>query len=347
VPTVTVATEDWPATYEATGTVRARTSITISAKLMSYVQQVNPHVGDRVTEHQILITLDSREPEANRHRAEAALAEVRSAVPEADNAVAASKANLDLAQATFRRMEDLSAKKSISAQEFDEAAARRSAAQAAWEMARSRRRQLDSKMAQAEQEVRAAAVMQGYARIEAAFAGVVTARSVEPGNLATPGAPLLTIEREGTYRLEASIDESRLPGIKAGQTVQVSLDVLGHKLPARVSEVAPSVDAASRTYLVKIDLPASREIRSGLFGRAEFPLPLRKVTAAPASAVIERGQLQSVFVVEAGVARTRLITTGVRAKDAVEVLSGLSAGEKVIAPVPASLEDGAKVEVRQ
>jgi multidrug efflux pump subunit AcrA (membrane-fusion protein) len=84
-----------------------------------------------------------------------------------------------------------------------------------------------------------------------------------------------------------------------------------------------------------------------MFGRAIFPLGIQKVVAVPLAALMERGQLQSVFVVEDGVARTRLVTTGRRTKDAVEVLSGLSAGEHVVLPVPPALLDGARVEVRQ
>ena len=71
------------------------------------------------------------------------------------------------------------------------------------------------------------------------------------------------------------------------------------------------------------------------------------MVAVPLAALTERGQLQSVFVVEEGAAHTRLITAGRRSRDAVEVLSGLNAGEKVVTPVPAGLQDGAKVEVRQ
>jgi RND family efflux transporter MFP subunit len=206
--------------------------------------------------------------------------------------------------------------------------------------------QLDSKMAQAEQEVRAANIMRDYARLAAPFDGIVTARSVEPGNLAAPGAPLLTIEQDGAYRLEAQVDESRIPTMQPGQTVEVEMEALGRRMNARVSEIVPAVDAASRSYLVKIDLPAAPQLRSGMFGRAVFPLGARTVVAIPASALVERGQLQSVFVAEDGAARTRLITTGERSKGVVEVLSGIGAGEKVVAPVPTGLQDGARLEVR-
>jgi membrane fusion protein, multidrug efflux system len=346
VSTVTAANETWPSIYEATGTVRARTSVVISAKLMGYVREVKVQAGDHVHEGQALVTLDTRDLDVSSRRAEAAREEVRSGVPEADSAVAAAKANLDLAQVTFGRMQDLFQKKSISNQEFDEASAKLKAAQAAYEMARARRLQLNSKLAQVDQEVRSTEVTRSYADVRAPFAGVVIAKSVEPGSLALPGAPLFTIEREGAYRLEASVEESRLAAIRVGQAVSVTLDSVDRTLDARVSEIVPAVDATSRAYTVKIDLPGLPALRSGVFGRAAFQLGGRSLLAIPAGAVTERGQLQSVLVAENGVARTRLITAGQKVKDTVEVLSGLSAGEKVIFPVPQGLSDGARVEVR-
>ena len=111
------------------------------------------------------------------------------------------------------------------------------------------------------------------------------------------------------------------------------------------------VDAASRSYIVKIDLPNAPTLRSGAFGRASFSLGNRVALAIPAAAITDRGQLQSVLVAENGVAHTRLITTGQKTsgqktRDQVEVLSGLTAGDKVIFPVPQGLSDGAAVEVR-
>ena len=341
-----VAAQDWPTSYEATGTVRARTTATISSKVMGYVQQVSVQVGDRVRQGQELITLDARDLDVSLRRAEAGGAEVQSAIPELENATAAAKANLDLAQTTFKRMEELASKKSISNQELDEASARLKAAQANYDMVRSRRSQINSKMAVVEQEVRAAGIMRDYAKLAAPFSGVVITRTVEPGNLATPGVPLLTIEQDGLYRLEASVDESKLATVRVGQAVEVVLEA-DRKLKARVSEIVPSVDAASRTYIVKLDLPATPQLRTGMFGRAIFPLGMQKVVAVPLAALMERGQLQSVFVVEDGVAHTRLVTTGRRTSGAVEVLSGLNAGEKVVLPVPAGLQDGSRVEVRQ
>jgi len=347
VSTVISAEQSWPAIYEAVGTVRARTSTVIAAKLMGYVREVKVQTGDRVREGQLLVTLDARDLDVNSHRSEAALEEVRSSMPEADSAVVGAKANLDLAQTTFNRMQDLFNKKSISNQEFDEASGKLKAAQAAYQMTLAKRAQLNAQAARVEQDVRASQVARSYAEITAPFAGVVTVKTVDPGTLAVPGTPLLTIEREGAYRLEASVDESHLAAIRVGQPVSVTLDGIDRTLAARVSEIVPAVDAASRSYIVKIDLPSGPALRSGTFGRASFTMGNRVVLSIPGAAVTARGQLQSVLVAENGVARTRLITAGSKNSDRLEILSGLTAGDKVIFPVPQGLSDGAAVEVRQ
>ena len=347
VRTIAATAEQWPAGYEAVGTVRARTAAVISSKVMATVLEVRVQAGDRVREGDPLVTLEARDLEANYRRAEAGREEARSALAEADQALAGAKAQLDLAKATFGRMQELFDKKSISNQEFDEATARRKAAEAAYQMAAAKGAQVRAKIAQAEQEVQSAGIVRGYAEIRAPFAGGVTARTAEPGSMATPGAPLVTIEREGAYRLEAAVEESRVKSIHAGQPVAVNLEALGRTLDAHVSEIVPAVDAASRAYTVKIDLPALAQLRSGMFGRAVFSSGARNVLAAPAAAVTERGQLQSVMVADGGYAHTRLVTIGQKSGDKVEVLSGLSAGEKVICPLPPGLADGARVEDHQ
>jgi RND family efflux transporter MFP subunit len=341
-----VAAMEWPSTYEATGTVRAKTTAVIASKVMGYVRQVHFQAGDRVRAGQLLVELDSRDLEAQVRQAQAAHREAQDALQEAEGAIATAKANLELAQATFRRMEDLFRKKSISNQEYDEASARLKAAQAGYEMATARRSQVMAKGSQAAEALNAAAILRDYARISAPFDGVVTEKRVEPGNLAAPGAPLATLEQEGLYRLEAVVEESRTREIRAGQGVSVTLEALGRTVEARVGEVAPAVDAASRSYIVKIDLPAMPQLRSGMFGRAAFPLGKRRALAAPAGAVLEEGQLRSVFVVDGGHARRRMVTLGESFRDLREVLSGLSEGEKVVVPAPPGLADGARVEVR-
>jgi RND family efflux transporter MFP subunit len=313
---------------------------------MGYAREVRAQVGDRVREGQTLVVLDARDLESSVSRAEAGRAEITSSLPEAESGIAAAKAQVDLAQVTFNRMQDLLNKRSVTNQEFDEASARLKAAQAALDMSRARRTQLDSKMAQMEQDVRAAGIQRGFAEVTAPFSGTIITKSIEPGTLAVAGAPLFTVEREGAYRLEASVEESRLSLARVGQTVSVRIDGVDHTIAARVAEIVPSVDSAARTGTVKIDLPALPELRSGLFGRARFDAGVRRTLTIPAASVMQRGQLQSVYIADNNIARVRLVTLGTTAKDQVEVLSGLNQGERVIVSIPNALTDGAPIEVR-
>ncbi len=347
VRTLPVSLADAPAVYEATGTVRAATAAVISSKVMGYVRDVKAQAGDRVQTGQPLVILDSRDLEAAYRQAEAAVNEARGALPEVENAIAASKASLDLTKITFGRMQGLFRKESISNQEFDEATAKLKMAEANYEMALSKRTQLRSKIAQTEQGLRSAEIMRGYATIAAPFPGTVTQKSVEPGNLAAPGAPLMTVEREGAYRMEVSVEESRLPAMRLGQPVTISIDALGRTINGRISEIVPAVDAASRAFTVKVDLPPLAQLRSGLYGRAVFPLGSRQAIAIPEAAVEHRGQLASVLVADSGVARSRFVTLGQNMPGGVEVLSGLNPGERLVFPVPANVSDGTKVEVQQ
>jgi len=346
VTVTTLAMTEWPDGFEAVGTVRARTSTTLSSRVMGTVLEVRVQAGDRVAAGQTLVTVDSRDLETAQRQAQSGLDEAKNAIPEADSAIASAQAQLELAQSTLRRMKELFDKRSLSAQEFDEFTSRVKVHEATVAMARARRNQINDKIRQAEQAVQQASIAKGYSEVKAPFAGLVLARRVEPGALAAPGAPLLDLEQVGTYRLEASVEESRLAAVKRGAAVAVTIDAIDGPLTGRVVEIAPSVDAGSRAFLAKIDLPANPALRGGLFGRARFATGQRQALAVPRAAVLAQGQLQSVMVEEGGFARARLVSLGASREDSVEVLSGLRVGDRLILQRPAGLADGAPVEVR-
>ncbi|MBI5280283.1 MAG: efflux RND transporter periplasmic adaptor subunit [Candidatus Solibacter usitatus] len=332
--------------YEATGTVRARTTSVLSARVMGYIREIRAQAGDSVKAGQVVAVLEAKEVESAVRQAEAARAEARSAVPEVNNAIAAAKAQLELANSTHKRMQPLFDQKSITPQEMDEATARQRMAQANFEMARARRSQLDQKIRQADESVAQAEVTKGYTQVTAPFAGMVIERKAEPGMLASPGMPIVVVEQAGSYRLEAAVEESRLASIRPGMAVRVDVEALGKSVDARVEEIVPALDAGSRTFVVKIGL-AGGTLRSGMFGRARFAAGHSQALTVPQAALVEMGQVRKVFVVQGGIARGRLVTTGAANEGRMAILSGLSAGEMVVAPVPAGLLDGGKVEVRQ
>lgn len=343
----TVADSEIADIYPASGSVRARYSVAIAARIAANILEVHAQTGDHVRAGQTLIVLDRRDLEANLLRSEAARAEAESAIDETESAITVARANLELARVTHKRSQDLLANASASQQEFDESQARLRSAEATLEMAASKRRQIGARRGQTEAEIAAARVALGYATLAAPFAALVTERKADPGSLATPGAPLLTLEVEGNPRLEASIDESRLGLVRVGESIAVEIDGLDRTVRGRVAEVIPSVDAATRSFTVKIDLPALPHLRSGMFGRACFPAGRRGALLVPQSAVIERGQIRSVYVVEGDTARLRFVTLGEGRDDQREVLSGLTAGEKIIVTPAPLLADGARVAIEK
>ena len=345
VTAVKLAEETVPEIYEATGTVRARVSSTVAARVMGYLREVRVQAGDTVQPGQVIAVIEAREIDSGLKQAEAAREEARSALPEVESAIAAARAQLELAEATHRRMKSLFDQKSITQQEFDEAEARLRMARANHEMALAKKAQLEQKIRQADSAVAQAAAMKGYMEITAPFRGIVVERKAEPGMLAAPGMPVAVIEQAGGYRLEAAVEENRLGRIRPGMSVEVALDALGAPQQGRVEEIVPALDPGTRSFTVKIGV-AGALLRSGMFGRARFPMGEKKALLVPASAVVKKGQVEQVYVIENGAARARLVTTGARHGERLEVLTGLRAGDMVAAPAPADIRDGSPVEVR-
>ena len=333
-----------PSVFEAGGVVRARLTSPVSSRMLAPVLEVRVRPGERVTAGQVLVTLDGRESQALAGRAAAALAAARQSVRAADADRQGAGAALTLATSSFDRISGLRAKRSATNQELDEATAALQAARARVAVADAHAAEAAAALTAADASADAAKIAAAYASIAAPFAGRVTERFVDPGAMAAPGVPLLTVEDPASFRLEARLDEARAQQIAVGQHAGVSVDAAGGAWgDGRIAEIA-RLDPAGHGFLVKIDLPSSVMVQSGAFGRARFAAAPRATTTAPASAVIRRGQMAFVFAVDRdGFARLRPVTTGPSTGDRVEVLAGVAEGEPIVLNPPLSLTDGTKV----
>lgn len=185
-----------------------------------------------------------------------------------------------------------------------------------------------------------------HARIVAPFGGVIARKLAEVGDLATPGRPLFEIEDPAHLRFEADVPEALIDWLQPGLKLAVRLPSVKAAMEGVVVELAPVADAVSRTYLVKLDLPGATGLRAGQFGRVAVPTGEFTALHVPTSAIVQRGQLEFVFVPTNGVAQLRLIRTGRRFGDETEVVSGLDAGERVVSAGAPNLHDGQRVEAR-
>lgn len=345
--------------YEASGTVRSKTTTVISSKIMGAVTSLRVVEGDRVRAGQLLIEIENRDAAAQLQKAQAGLREAEESLTEVDQSIEAAKsaraaadAGRQLAQATYNRYQTLLERKSISQQEFDEVRAKRQVADAEAERAErmlqmmtAKRNQVRARIDQAKADIANAQVYVGYGRIYSPINGLVTAKTTELGSTAAPGAPLLTIENGDSYRLEANVEESKFGRIRRGDRALVTIDSLGLRdVEARVDEIVPTADPSSRSYVVKVDLPGRELIRSGVYGTARFAMGKKESVLIPEKSIVRRGQLVGVYVVDdSGAAHLRLIRTGKRYGDSLEALSGVNAGESIAVEGVGRLSDGSRV----
>ena len=339
--------EPLPVVYRASGTVRGRNTAVLTSKTTGYVRSVRVRPGDRVTAGQPLVQLEANDVRASVARARAGLDQSTEVRAEAENALEAARAAATIAKSTYERAALLLKDTAIPQQQYDEAEARWRGAVAQEKMAQARLRSVSSGIEEAKAALGEAQVTLGYADIVAPFSGQVLERRVDPGTLASPGLPLLVVSDEEALRVEAAIEESYVDFVKIGADARVEIETLARPLVGKVGEVVPSVDVASRAFLVKIDLPSdSGPLRTGTFARVSFDIGTRMRLVAPTTSLTIFGALDRVFVVDGGHARLRMITRGEASGRWTEILSGLSAGETLVAAPSAELRDGTPVLAR-
>ena len=323
-----------PNSTRAMGTVHAKESAILSSQTTGRITAVTVREGDAVRAGQVLVTLDNAQAHFDVERSKAAVASSDEAVKGAENEAA-------LAASTLKRYEILRDHKAVSPQEFDEVQRRAQGAAARVDAARAQTLALKA-------DESGAGTVAAYGRIVAPFSGVVTARHVDPGAMAMPGIPLLEVEQAGTLQLATSVDESLVKTLQKGMAIPVQIAALTMpSVTGHVAEIDPAGDPGSHSFVVKIDLPASPGLRSGMFGSAAIGSSNHAVLLVPASAIVTHGSLNAVWVLDAShIASLRYVTVGSSFGSDVEVLSGLSAGETVVLS-PADRElGGSRIEVR-
>lgn len=345
--------------YEATGTVKAKTTTQVSTNMMGRIVSFPVAEGDFVSRGQVLVEIDNRESQTQLQKANAGLKEAQAAIVEIDKSVIAAnagiktaEANRVLAEQTFARYKELFERKSASGQEFDEAQSRLKMATSEVERAKanvqailSKKQQINAKIEQAKADIAGTKVFEGYGKIVSPVSGIIVKKLAEQGATASPGIPLLSIEDSSQYRLEAAVEESNSKMVRIGNRVNVQIDAIGAgEFFGVVSEIVPSVDASSRSLTVKIDLPANSLLRTGLYGLARFPIAQKEGISVPQTAIIQRGQLTGVFAVNSdGIAQFHIVTTGKNSDGLVEILSGLSEGDEYVSADVSRVNDGVKV----
>jgi RND family efflux transporter MFP subunit len=294
-------------------------ALDLASQMMGNIIEIRVREGDRVYRGEVLAVIDDSQSRAAVDRATAAELAAQQQLVAADS-------DLALAEVTLKRCQYLYEQKVVSQQEFDEVNARYQATLARRDIAQAGESQARAVLSQARTSL-------DYTRIRAPFNGIVTHKKADSGTLASPGMPIFTVEDTRRYRLEVAVNESDVRYARTGGQVSIVIEALGNaELKGKVVQIVPAADPESRALLVKIELPTDTRLRSGLFGRAQFSRGEQPALLIPRSALVERGQLQGVFVLDQNkVANLRYVTLGKFSGSEIEVLSGLQSGEWFVA----------------
>jgi membrane fusion protein, multidrug efflux system len=260
------------------------------------------------------------------------LAEIET--PEVDQQLAQTKANYDIAKVTAERWADLVKKKVVSNQEYDQN-------QKAYEAAKANYEQLQR--------------LQGFQKIVAPFAGVITARNIDNGDLVSAGtsgqpAPLFRIAQTDVLRIYVDVPQTQSRLITLGQTAAVSLrEIPNRTFNAKVVRTARAIDPASRTLRTELQIPnADGELFPGMYAEVKFVLPQDVHTLiVPGNALMIRAEGPKILVVDAkNTIRSRAVKLGRDLGDKVEVVSGLDPSESLVANPTDALREGTEVNIQ-
>ena len=200
----------------------------------------------------------------------------------------------------------------------------------------------------AEAAYKEAQTMLDYTIITAPFSGTVTKKIANIGDLASPGQVLLQMENSEELQVLAQVPEALLLSVSEGDSLSIEIPAANLILIGEVAEVAPAADPMSRTAPVKINIASGPDLRVGQFARISLEGSDESTLMLARSAVLSRGQMELVFVVDKSntTARMRLVRTGAVYDDEVEIISGLDPGEVVVISNNDKLQDGQPLDIK-
>jgi RND family efflux transporter MFP subunit len=320
VEVLKVDTNDRGRFLSTSGTVSAVKTASLSTRNMGYVDNIYVSVGEKVSQGQLLLSINNTDLQAKQAQVNAQITEATAAFTNAEK--------------DFNRYKNLFSDNSASQKELDDITAHYNMAKARLEAANQMKNEINAQFA--------------YVNIKAPFSGVVTGKFIEKGNMANPGMTLITIENPEVLEIKTRVPESQITKITEGMLVTVLVKSLNKSIEAKITEVSASSQQTGGQFLVTAVLNEKPEgLKSGMFATVNFPVESNGVEGAiliPVDAVVNRGQLTGVYTVsESNTAILRWLRLGRTYGNEVEVLSGLQNGESLIVNADSKLYNGANV----
>lgn len=343
-------------TIEVSGTLGADELVVVAVKVPGRLASVAIDLASPVKEGEMMAQIETTDYRLRVEQAMAAVAQARvhlglSAEGTDDTVDADSTALVKQAQATLEearlalaRNRSLSQEGLTTGAQLDAAEAAFLRAETAVQAAREEIRQRQAALRQRRSELRQAQQQLADTVIRAPITGVVQSRRANTGEYVAAGAPIADVVRIDPLRLKLAVPERDAATLKQGQPVRVRVDGDAGSYEGTLARLAPSLDLQNRTLPVEADIKNPGSLRPGLLARAEIVVGSSPAPSLPHSAIVVFAGLSKVIQVEGGKAVEKQVTTGKRAGDFIEVLSGLKVGDRVVEN-PGSLQQGQPVQV--
>ena len=301
-PVMQMGSQSMAAFARVPGTVTAHQQVQLSSRLSGYIRAMSVRDGQAVKAGQLLFEVDPTDVLGQVQQAQAGLAEAESALTDA--------------RSNYDRFKALYAQQAIPEKQWDQV-------KSAYAMAQARAAAARGGISTARSQLR-------YARVTAPFSGIITRKFMQNGDLASPGQPILGLANTSRLEVQCSVSGALYRSLQIGQKVAVISD--GKSVSATVLDMVGAADAMTHGHMVKLSLPAASALQAGDYVSVEVPVTQRRALMVPAAALLDRAGIPGVFVVDAqGIAHYRMVRPGQRTPEGVEILSGLSAGETVVA----------------
>ncbi len=334
---------------EISGVLAPNKTANIFSRLPGQAKTVAVDVGSRVKAGQMLIEIDTRQLAAQLGVAEAALQGVRDQAAQAKLGIDTAKENLDMAQKSFDRVTDLFKSAAATQSQLDDASTRLDLAKTAYENANRQYQLLSSAgLAQAQAQVNLIQVQIDNATITSPMDGIVTNRNINPGELASPAAPLLTIADTRVLRLQGNVSQDEVPLLKAGDQAVIRVDGMpDKKLKGTIVQIGPVAASTGQYFPVVVQVANDGTLLAGMTATAEVKLSTVQGLLVPLSAVLASDAGSFLYVVDGGKVSRRAVTVGLKNATEIQVTGGIAAGERVVTSNVAALRDGMTVGVSQ
>lgn len=315
--TLKVMPTSTPITYTVPGSVISDGRIDLSSRVVGFIRQLDVREGQRVARGDLLVRIDPTD--------------IDQAIRQARAGVQASEEDLQDAEHEVDIYGTLVKTNAVAKETLRKAKVRRDIARVTLDKAQS--------------ALAAAAAQKNYATITSPVDGVVVSVARRSGEMATTGATILTVESREVLLFKAYVSESNLSAIDPEKPVSVRIDTLKNAaFKGRIRGIVPSGDDVTRRYEINVVLPADPRLVPGMFGRADIVFGMREALMVPRAAIVTRGGLEGAFVLDGKVARFRWLRTGQTIEDRVEVVAGLSDGERIVSAANDMLRDGSEIQ---